>query len=43
MAKRQQLIITEMSRFPAAVRELWGPLPILPSENPDARYPADYG
>jgi hypothetical protein len=44
MAKKQQL--TEMSQFPAAVRELWGPPAILPSKNPDARgslAPADHG
>jgi hypothetical protein len=37
MAKKQQLIIKEMLQFPAALRELWGPPPILPSENPDER------
>jgi hypothetical protein len=37
MAKKQQLIIKETSQSPAALRELLGPPPILPSESPDER------
>jgi hypothetical protein len=35
MAKKQQLIVKEMSQFPAVIRKLWGRPPILPSEDPE--------
>jgi hypothetical protein len=33
---KKQLVIKEMSQFPAAIKKLWGPPSILPSEDPDA-------
>jgi hypothetical protein len=33
---KKQLAINEMSQFPAALKKLWGPPPILPSEDPEA-------
>jgi hypothetical protein len=32
---KKQLIIKEMSQFPAAIKKLWGPPSILPSEDPE--------
>jgi hypothetical protein len=34
MAKKQQLIVKEMSQFPSFMKKLWGPPPILPSQDP---------
>ena len=32
---KKQLVIKEMSQFPSAIKKLWGPPPILPSEDPE--------
>jgi hypothetical protein len=33
---KKQLVIKEMSQIPTATKKLWGPPPLLPSEDPDA-------